>query len=680
MYRIGFDVGGTFTDFTAIDLSTGVTSHFKTSSTPHDPSEAIETGLAHFIAERGFAPDAFEFVGHGTTVATNMVIERRGVPTGLITTRGCRDILEIGRQTRPSLYDYSVTKPAPLVARWMALEVDERLDASGAVLVPLDEGAVRAAAEAMKAAGMEAVAVCFLHSYRDPTHEHRAAEIVRAVMPEAYVSVSADVLPEFREYERFSTTVINAYVGPRMDRYLERFVSRLRALGIGTAPRTIHSNGGLMSAETVRAFPVRTCLSGPAAGVVGAAKVAGASGFPNIITYDVGGTSTDVSLVRDGKPAFTTNRLVADYPVRTPMLDIHVIGAGGGSIAALDDAGALKVGPRSAGAHPGPIAYGRGGEEPTITDANLVLGRLSSDTLLSGRMTVDAEAARAAIEARIARPLGLGVEDAALGIIRIAVANMGRAIRAVSTEKGHKLSDFALFAFGGAGPLHAAAVARETGIDRVLVPSQPGTMCARGILLSDVGFDFVRSGVFEATPENWGRAAETFAAMDAEGDDWLDGEGVPANKRAMRHGCDARYDGQNHEVQVDLPDGRGTDYATFLAAFQAAHRQEYGYDIDGRAVEVVNLRVKVTGQSAIATEGDHVAEAGDPVVGRRPVYFEGGWAETTLYDRSRLPVDQAIPGPAIIQEMSSTTVVEPGQVARIDSRGLLIIEVSGHAR
>lgn len=674
MYRIGFDVGGTFTDFTALEAGTGKAIHFKTSSTPHDPSEAIETGLRHYVEELGVAPAAFEFVGHGTTVATNMVIERRGVPTGLITTRGARDVLEIGRQTRPHLYDYSITKPEPLVERYMALEVSERLNADGAVLEPLNEDDVRAAAETLRDAGAEAVAICFLHAYRDGRHERRAAEILREILPEAYVSISSEVLPEFREFERFSTTVINSYVGPRMDRYLERFLQRLADVGIKSAPRTIHSNGGLMSVDAVRSFPVRTCLSGPAAGVVGAAKVASISGYPNIVTYDVGGTSTDVSLVEACQPAFTTSRLVADYPVRCPMLDINVIGAGGGSIAALDDAGALKVGPRSAGAYPGPVAYGQGGTEPTTTDANLVLGRLASDTLLSGRMRVDTEAARTAIESKIATQLGLSVEDAALGILRIAVANMGRAIRAVSTEKGHRLQDFALFAYGGAGPLHAAAVAVETGMKTVIVPAQPGTMCARGILLSDVGFDFVRTGVSTASPESWPAVGTAFREMLKQGNDWLQNEGVPEDRRAMFYVVDARYDGQNHEVQVAL-DGPEATYEVFLNGFRAAHRQEYGYDIDNRAVEIVNLRLSVKGASAAPAETDYSPEDGDPVIGSRQVYFGGGWYETSIYERARLPVGPYVEGPAIIQEMSSTTIVEPGQRLRVDGSGTMIIEV-----
>lgn len=676
MYRIGFDVGGTFTDFTAIATQDGETRHFKTSSTPHDPSEAIETGLRHFVEQEGLDPAMFEFIGHGTTVATNMVIERRGVPTGLLTTKGCRDVLEIGRQTRPHLYDYTLTKPVPLVDRYMSLEVSERLNADGEVLKPLNEDDVRAAGSAMKDAGMEAVAVCFLHAYRNAEHEIRAAEILREILPDAYISLSSEVLPEYREYERFSTTVINAYVGPRMDRYLEKFVSRLKSIGMKAAPRTIHSNGGLMSVDSVRAFPVRTCLSGPAAGVVGAAQVALASGYPNIVTFDVGGTSTDVSLVAEGRPAFTASRLVASYPVRTPMLDINVIGAGGGSIAGLDDAGSLKVGPRSAGAHPGPVAYGRGGTEPTTTDANLVLGRLSSDTLLSGRMSVDADAARRAIKEKIADPLGLSVEDAALGILRIAAANMGRAIRSVSTEKGHRLADFSLFSYGGAGPLFSAAVAKETGIRTVIIPAQPGTLCARGILLSDVGFDFVRTGVVTASGAIWTEIQSDFETMTHTGSDWLTGEGVGNEGRRFNYVVDARYDGQNHEVQVHLADGAATDFDSFLTGFRAAHRHEYGYVIDGRDVEIVNLRLSVKGASALKPAAAHMSEDGDPVLGSRQVYFDGGWYETALLDREKLPVGVIVAGPAIIQEMSSTTIVEPGFTARVDSTGTMILEVS----
>ena len=677
MYRIGFDVGGTFTDFTVHDARDGSLRYFKTPSTPADPSEAIEAGLQALFGEFGIAAEEVSFVGHGTTVATNMVIERRGVRTGLITTKGFRDVLEIGRQTRPSLYDYSVANPPPLVPRALRFEVAERIDAAGDELLPLDEEAVAAAARRLGEAGVQAVGICFLHAYLRDAHERRAAEIVRGILPEAYVSTSSEVLPEFREYERFSTTVINAYVGPRMERYLERFLARLTGIGVTVPPYTIHSNGGLMSVETVRAFPVRTCLSGPAAGVVGAAEVARAAGFPDVVTYDVGGTSTDVSLIADGRPAFATSRLVADYPVRTPMVDVHVIGAGGGSIAWIDDAGALKVGPHSAGAEPGPVAYGRGGTEPTLTDANIVLHRLDPVSLLGGRMQVREAAAREAIEAKIARPLGLTVEQAALGIIRIAVANMSRAIRAVSTEKGHDLANFALFPFGGAGPLHASAVARECGIRRVLVPQEPGTMCARGILMSDISLDFVRSEVVQATETSWPTIMERFVGMMAQGRDWLDASQVPEGRRAFARVVDARYKGQNHEVQVTLPQAGGFTLDEFRAAFTVAHRQEYGYDVPDRAIEVVNCRLKAVGAVERPATPPRGAMAGTPVPrATRSVHFDAGWHDTPVFDRAALGAGLCIAGPAIIDEMSSTTVLEPGQSVTMDAAGNLVLEIA----
>jgi N-methylhydantoinase A len=672
MYRIGFDVGGTFTDFTLHDTASGALHHFKLPTTPADPSQAIAEGVAALLDTRGIEPRQLSFVGHGTTIATNMVIERRGVPTGLITTRGFRDVLEIGRQVRPHLYDYTVRTPVPLVPRERRIEVPERLDADGAVLLPLDEAAVLDAARLLGGQGVQAIAICFLHAYLNDTHERRAAELVRSVLPDAYLSTSSGVLPEFREFERFSTTAINATIGPRMERYLERLLHRLAELGITAPPYTIHSNGGLMSVETVRAFPVRTCLSGPAAGVVGAAEVASAAGSRNVITFDAGGTSTDVSLIEDGTPAFATARLVADYPVRTPMVDVHVIGAGGGSIAWLDDAGGLKVGPHSAGADPGPVAYGRGGSEPTLTDANIVLHRLDPVALLGGRMPVQEAAARAAIAARIAEPLGLTVEQAALGIIRIAVSNMSRAIRSVSTEKGHDVGEFALFPYGGAGPLHAAAVATESGINRVLVPVEPGTLCARGILLSDVSLDLVSSAIIEAREETWPRISAAFAAMTERGRAWLDGEGVPADRRRFDRVIDARYKGQNHEVQVKIS-ARTLSLPAFLDGFAAAHRREYGYVAD-RPVEVVNCRLKAVGlidrpaPTFAGSRGKATPKA------TRQVHFDTGWLETPVFDRASLPVATHLHGPAVIDEMSATTLIPPGWSVGVDAAGNLLLE------
>lgn len=679
MYRIGFDVGGTFTDFAVLDERTGTIRHFKLPSTPGDLSTGIAEGVGHLIRSLELDPALVRFVGHGTTTATNMVIERRGSRTGLLTTRGFRDVLEIGRQTRPHLYDYGIANPPPLVDRENRLEVAERVAADGTVIEAPSEEDLERAVERLKEAGAGSVAICFLHAYRMPAHEAAARRAVETVMPEAFVSVSSEVLPEFREFERLSTTVLNAYVGPRMAAYLDRLQERIRELGIEVEPYTVHSNGGLMSMRTVRAFPVRTCLSGPAAGVVGAAEVAGNAGFPDIITFDVGGTSTDVSLVHGSRPRFTGDRLVADYPVKTPMLDIHVIGAGGGSIARIDDAGALKVGPESAGAEPGPVAYGRGGEEPTITDANLVLGRLDPEALLAGRMRIDAEAAREAIRRRVAEPLGLTVEAAAEGIVRIAIANMARAIRSVSTERGHDLGRFALFAYGGAGPLHAAELARDCGMPRVVVPVEPGTMCARGILLSDLVFDFVRSAVVEADEAAWEAARGAFEGMAAEGARLLERDGVEPADRRWRRMVEARYKGQNHEVRIDFDALGAPTLAAFVRAFEGRHREEYGYDVPGRAVEIVNCRLQAVGR--VPKAADVVLEAGGSVNaarrGERPVWFRstGDYVATPVYDRSALPPACTIEGPAVIEEMSATTLLHPGQTASVDAVGNIVVEI-----
>ncbi len=602
-----------------------------------------------------------------------MIIERRGVATGLLTTKGFRDALEVGRQVRPSLYDYSVRKPEPLIERADRQEVDERLDARGQVVDPLNRGQLDQAVERLRANGVKSVAICFMHSYRNPAHEMAAKEAVLRLMPGTFVSVSSEVLPEFREYERMSTTVLNAYVGPRMRTYLDQFISRMRGLGIVAEPYTIHSNGGLLSAKTVAAFPVRTCLSGPAAGVVGAAAVGAAAAVRDLVTFDVGGTSTDVSLIKDGRPLFTSHRTVADYPVKSPMIDIHVIGAGGGSIGWIDDAGALKVGPRSAGAVPGPAAYDRGGAEATLTDANVVMRRLNPDALLRGKMPISHARAHAAIEERVARPLGLSVEAAAHGMVRIANANMSRAIRSVSTERGHDLSKFALFAFGGAGALHGAEVAEECGIGSLMVPQEPGTMCARGVLLSPLSFDFVRSEIMPATAAAWIRVCEIFAEMTQRATQWLEGERVPPSNRHYRLFLDARYLGQNHEVVVPMDAIESGGLDSFLGSFRAAHDREYGYAIPGRPVEIVNCRVQAVGEVERAPLRPHAGGGSLAAarIDRRGVYFGAaeGFVPTDVYDRDLLPRGAILSGPVIVEEMSSTLLVLPGQTATLDATG-----------
>ena len=679
MFRIGVDVGGTFTDYTVLDESAGQVYYYKVPSTPDDPSRAIRDGIAQLLEKYNIEAEAVSHLGHGTTVATNMVIERQGSPIGLLTTKGFRDVLEIGRQARPNLYDYSIGKPIPLVPRQHRLEIPERLDVEGNIVTPIDEQKLIEAITALKKADVDAVAVCFLHSYRLPDHEKLAREHIESIMPNAYISLSCEVLPEIREYERLSTTVLNAYIGPRMQGYLEQFLNRVKELGIKIAPLTIQSNGGLMSVNTVRKYPVRTCLSGPAAGVVGAAEVARVAGFENLVTFDVGGTSTDVSLVSGSRPLFASDRSIADYPIKTPMIDIHVIGAGGGSIAHMDDAGALKVGPKSAGAHPGPAAYGKGGERPTITDAHICLHRLNPVALLEGRMPVDKKAAQDVIEKNVANPLGLKTEEAAHGIVRIVNANMSRAIRSVSTERGYDIKEFALFAYGGAGPLHAAELAVECGIPKIIVPQEPGTMCARGMLLSDISLDFVRSEISEANENSWKRVCELFDVMVTEGHEWLEDENVEENKRSFVRYIEARYQGQNYEVKVEMEAIHSNGLKEFLILFHKMHEKEYGYDIPDRAVEIVNCRLQAIGSVPKVQQRPQEKKGSleDAEIGKRKVYFGSafGWVDTSIYSRSALPIEENFLGPAIIEEMSSTTVVLPEQSVEVDSFGNIIIEI-----
>ncbi|PPR64864.1 MAG: Acetophenone carboxylase gamma subunit [Alphaproteobacteria bacterium MarineAlpha4_Bin2] len=678
MYRIGVDVGGTFTDFTLLDEAKGELHYHKTPSTPSDPSEAVGAGLADMIKRHEVDPAAVSYLGHGTTVALNMLLERRAPSIGLLTTKGFRDVLEIARQIRPHLYDYTVTRPEPLARRAYRFEVPGRVTVDGRVLTPLDLDAVEEAAENLRDAGVTAIAICFLHAYRFPDHERQAAEIVRRILPDAFISLSSDVLPEFREYERTSTTAVNAYVGPRMRTYIGQLKDRVFDLGIEREPYIIHSNGGLLSVADAATFPVRTCLSGPAAGVVGAAAVAVSAGHPNILAFDVGGTSTDVSLVLGGRPLFTSERTVAGHPVKSPAVDVSAIGAGGGSIAWIDGGGALKVGPHSAGADPGPVAYGRGGENVTLTDANIVLGRLNPNALLGGRMSIDADAAKSAILDKLASPLGLSVEDTAIGIIRVAASGIARAIRSVASAKGHNPTEFALFSYGGAGPLLASDVNYEVGCARILIPREPGTLCARGILLSDQTFDFVRTILGRANEEGWRRVQDAFDALAIKAMEWLANDGVPEAARAYRRYVEARYEGQSFEVRVQLDRSIGeTTLEEFATAFHAEHKTQYSYDIQERNIEIVNCRLEAVGKTPKPPMSEGAVPVGAPAdVIERRVNFgaAGGWFDTSIHDRTILAPGDRIKGPAILEEMSSTTIIPPGYQAEVDALGNLVME------
>ena len=657
----GIDTGGTFTDI--VLLQGGKLRVHKVLSTPDDPSRAILSGLGQLDAMQDL-----QVLVHGSTVATNAVLEHKGVRTGLITTAGFRDVLEIGRQTRPKLYDLRVQKGLSLVPRTRRLEVVERLNERGEALVPLDEMSLQSALDALQEEGVAAVAISLLFSFVNPAHERRVAEAVRAMG--WYVSASCEVLPEFREYERTSTVVLNAYVGPLIDRYLERLEQELPERA---ALRIMQSNGGSISSSMARREAARTLLSGPAAGVVGAAFVARASNFSQIITLDIGGTSTDVALV-DGAMTETTDGKIGGYPTRLPMIDIHTVGAGGGSMAWFDLGGALRVGPASMGAHPGPAAYGRGGDEATVTDAHVVLGRLIPDAFLGGTMRLDVEEALRVVT-KIAQKLGTTLEEAALGIIRIANANMEAAIRVISVERGGDPRHFTLVAFGGAGPLHACELAAALRIPRVVIPATPGVLSALGMLIADILKDYVRT-VMVLTEEAQDVVSSALSELEKQGRDDLLQEGVPDEKIVIERYLDLRYQGQSYELTVPF-DG---DLARTASDFHAAHERRYGYCDPNERVQVVNVRLKARG---LATppgleQEEVVADASaEPIMMRKAIFAGSEHLEThevPVYERTSLRPGCAFAGPAIITQYDTTTVVLPAWRAHVDAVGSLVIE------
>ena len=683
-YRLGIDVGGTFTDLVLYDEGSGALVVEKVPSVPSDPSEGIVQGIGRVLKRAGVAPAAVSYVAHGTTVATNALLERKGARTALITTRGFRDLLEIARQKRPSLYDLHARKPVPLVPRHRRLEVAERIMADGSVRVALDAGDVERALDAVAAGAdgeaVEALAICFLYSFLAPEHERAVLERARARLPGLAIVASHEVHPEFREYERLSTTVANAYLAPRMGAYVQAFRRRVEAMGIPARPFINQSNGGTMSVDEAARVPVRTALSGPSAGVAGAAWIAAQSGFDAIATFDMGGTSTDVAFVRGGRPGLAFEREIGGVPLRVPALDIHTVGAGGGSIAWRDSGGALKVGPQSAGADPGPACYGRGGEAPTVTDANLVLGRLGPAGLAGGAVPLDPARAEAAV-AHLARQLGLSTLETARGIIRVVDANMANAVRVVTVQRGVDPTGLALVPFGGAGPLHAAEMARELGIRRLAVPPGPGLLCALGLLVEDLRTDAVRTHLAPLEPAGLPALAARFADMETDALAWLDREGVPPARRRIERWLDLRYVGQNFELLVPVPEETWTtgDCAALRRRFLEAHEQVYGFATEDEPIQAVNARRVARGLAepprlprAPRGGGDARAAAS----GRRDVYVddERRVVSCPIYDRPRLLAGQRLTGPAVIEQFDATTFVLPGQTALVDDLGFLVIE------
>jgi N-methylhydantoinase A/oxoprolinase/acetone carboxylase beta subunit len=680
VHVVGVDIGGTFTDLVLYDTeSTDVHVH-KIPSTPANPEQAMVVGLRELCEVAAVAPADVRGIFHGTTVATNAVLEHDGARVGLITTRGFRDVVHIGRHQRP--LHYSVMQDIPWQARPFVLRrhrrvVTERIvPPTGEVLVPLADDEVRAAARAFAEEGLDAVAVCFLFSYLNPVHERRAAEIVREELPDAFVTTSAEIVPQFREFERFTTAAMSAFVGPKTARYLGRLSDALVGEGARGDLHVMMSSGGVASAAAAAARPVTLLMSGPAAGVLGGRWAGGLAGRDRLITFDMGGTSADIGIVTETGIAEASARdtWIGGYPLLVPMLDVHAIGAGGGSIASVDEGGAFRVGPRSAGAIPGPACYGLGGTEPTISDAHMVLGRLDPDHFLGGRMQLDRAAAGEAVQ-RLARTLDLRLAEAAEGILTIANSNMARAIRSRTIERGHDPREFALVAFGGAGPLHAADLADSLGIPEVVIPPHPGITSAAGLLTGDLKYDQMRTVFQMQGSVDADRLNAELDSLAAELGSWLRRDGVGDDEIEVVRAIDCRYVGQGYELRLTL---EGPFEEGALEGFHELHRREYGAAY-GDPIEIVNARVTAIGRrpalDAVSVAGGTLADA---LVGESSSQFRvnGGLRAfpTSYLDRSRLPLEESFAGPAVVFHADTTTVVPPGWDATAQRSGNLILK------
>ncbi len=684
MSRIaGIDVGGTFTDLILVDDATGEVRLAKVPTTVDNQAFGVIAALDAAQVDAS----TLDAIVHGTTTTTNAMLERRIARIGLITTRGFRDVLELGRRTRPTPYGLK-GRFTPLIDRERRFEVDERVDADGKVLVPLDEAQVEAAARALLAAGAESIVIHFLHSYINPAHEARAAELVRGLWPNPYVTAGHNIVAEYREYERGTTAAVNAAIQPVLHRYIARLQNELAGRGFTRELLVMQGNGGTVAAGIVAEHAVNTVMSGPASGVIAAAATALQAGraaggarseFTNLVTYDMGGTSTDVALVLDGRPA-VSSELELEYamPIHVPMVDVHTIGAGGGSLASVDASGMLRVGPHSAGATPGPMCYGRGGTLITITDANLVLGRLDPARLLSVANAVDMDMLHAALHKQIGAPLGLDAQAAAAAVLRVANDRMAGAVRMVSLSRGHDPRDFALFAFGGAGPLHAVALARELGIPKVLIPARPGLTNALGCVVADLRHDFVATINQPLPALAEGRIAAVFAAQIAAGHELLAREKAAVEEVITLHRADMQFQGQSHILPVPIAH-TGITLAELRTLFEAAYWQRFGVELPEIRPVLVNLHTAVIGKrKAVSldaiTRAQPRATLAEAMRGRRPVWFEqGGWLDTPLYVREHLPVGAAFEGPAIVEQLDCTTVIEPGNRVQMDAIGNLVV-------
>jgi len=691
--RIGVDIGGTFTDLVWVDDATGAVQVGKLLTTPKDPSQAVEQGVVTLLNDAGGRTDDVRSLIHGTTLATNALIERKGARTGLLTTAGFRDAVEIGREGRYDMYDLFIDQPVPLVPRHLRLEVRERLMADGGVLTPLDESSARAAIAKLRDAGVEAVAICLLHAYRNPAHERALAALCAELLPGVPVSCSSEVVPEIREYERTSTTCANVYVMPLMSRYLDDLERKLHDLGVPGRFYIMLSAGGIATPETAKRVPIRLVESGPAAGALAAARMARELGEPRLLSFDMGGTTAKACVIDGGEPLLAREFEVAradrfkkgsGLPIRVPCIELIEIGAGGGSLARVDRMGLLKVGPESAGADPGPACYAQGGTTPTVTDADLLLGYLDPGFFLGGRMRLDVDAARRAMEEKVAGPMGLSLTEAAWGIHRVVNENMAAAARVHGIERGRDLRAYPLFAFGGAGPVHAWQVGRILKVPRVLIPFGAGAMSAYGLLAAPLAFDFVRTAPQRLDAADWKQITGLFGEMESQGRRILRGAGVTDAAVRIRRTAEMHYTGQGHEVEVELPHGAlgAGSLADITASFEAAYRALYSRVPMGVAIEALNWRVVASGPapeiSVFASgPGAQAAGAAKPTPkGTRKAYFPEarGYVDTSVYDRYALTSGSRLTGPAIIEERESTTVVAPGARVSVDERLTLILE------
>jgi N-methylhydantoinase A len=679
-YSIGIDIGGSFTDLVAVDRETGRQINVKVPSTP----PRFIDGVMNALHRAGLAPAEVDILKHGSTIATNAIIERRGARTALVTTMGMRDVLAAGRANRPDLFNSNWDPAPPLVPRRNVLTVRERVDYEGTVLTPLSEEDVRGAAAKMRKRGIESVAVCFLNSFMNPEHERRTkAVLAEALGPEVFICCSSDILPEIREFERTSTTTANAFLAPVVGRYIDELLARVRGWGYERDVLVTHSGGGVMSCDAARNLPARICQSGPAGGVIGGAFIGKLAGFENVITLDIGGTSTDLSLVDRGQPLIRNEwRVEWNIPIMFPAIDLVAIGAGGGSIAWIDAGGALRNGPQSAGADPGPACYGKGNTRPTNTDAHLVLGRLNPLTFLGGEMSIHPDLARAAVR-QIADHYGMSLEQAAEGILRVANANMMNATHLISVQRGYDPRDFALVAFGGAGPLHAVDLARDLGIPTVVVPPHPGLTSARGVLQVDVRHDFLLPVLRQRKDLDPARLGAIYDELVARAGAALEREGIPPEARDLQLAADVRYYGQSPYLTMPLagPVRTAGELDAVVRAYNDRYLREFGYTMPPEVaeVEVVNARVTAVGATPQAAPtragGDGRPASAAIAAGRRVHFGEAGFVATPVYERGKLVPGHRLAGPAVIEQMDSTTIVPPGAEGRVDEYLNLIVTV-----